>query len=98
MKFLFGILRIVFMYIILGGIFFKLIDFVYYIFGVSIHSNIFNWITLIAFLMLYFVLYINKVQFIGNEKTSRRKKLPISITATIISCSLFLLIIAPFVG
>ena len=56
----------------------------------------YSWLSTIAILILLFVLYRNKLQFSGWYKGKGKVKLPKAGTVTLISSSIFLIIL-PFV-
>jgi hypothetical protein len=103
MKKVFDPLRIVlefirFLIIILlfGAIMGGLANLIYSIFGITVVNTPGGGIVGISILILLFVLYKNKLQFNGFYKGEGQKKLSKRISGILVSCSLIMLIIAPF--
>lgn len=86
------ILRILFIFAILGAILGGFLNAIYSSFEVGTYS----WLGGVAILLLLFVLYRNKLQFSGWYKGEGKKKLPNSVTYVISTASVFLLV-APFI-
>lgn len=57
-----------------------------------------GWSPGIAIYIILFVLYRNKLQFAGFYEGPNQKKLPNKVTLTLITCSIFLLVIPPFLN
>ena len=87
------LLRIIIIFMILGGLGWAIIGNSYTINEVT---ESYSWLGAIAILLLLFVLYRNKLQFSGWYKGEGRVKLPKSVSLTLILSSL-LLILLPFV-
>lgn len=87
------LLRIIIIFMILGGFGWAIIGNIY---TISEAAESYSWLGAIAILLLLFVLYRNKLQFSGWYKGEGRVKLPKSVSLTFILCSI-LLILLPFV-
>ncbi|MEK4521533.1 hypothetical protein NSQ95_11835 [Psychrobacillus sp. FSL W7-1457] len=91
-RMLLEILRIIFIFAILGVILSGLLNALYIRFEVGTYS----WLGGVAILLLLFVLYRNRLQFSGWYKGEGRKKLPNSVTYVIATVSVFM-ILSPFI-
>ena len=87
------LLRIMIIFMVLGGLGWAIIGNIYTINEATESSS---WLGAIAILLLLFVLYRNKLQFLGWYKGEGRVKLPKSVSFTLILSSI-LLILLPFV-
>ncbi|WP_047984364.1 hypothetical protein [Ornithinibacillus californiensis] len=93
MRTLLELLRIIIIFALLGGLAWAIIGNLYTSNGVT---EPYSWLGALAILVLLFVLYRNKLQFSGWYKGKGRKKLPKSISISLISISI-ILIIGPFI-
>ena len=93
MKFLLELIRIVFIFGILGGIFSNVLNYSYHSFGITQYE----WLGFLAVLLLLFVTYRNKWQFSGWYKGKEKEMLPRKITNFLISFSILLLISPPII-
>ena len=86
------LLRIIIIFMILGGLGWAIIGNIY---TINEATESYSWLGAIAILLLLFVLYRNKLQFSGWYKREGRVKLPKSVSLTLILSSI-LLILLPF--
>nr|WP_256522315.1 hypothetical protein [Halobacillus sp. A5] len=86
-------MRIIFIFVLLGGLGWAIIGNIY---TINEPTETYSWLGALAILVLYFVLYRNKLQFSGWYKGKGRKKLPKTVSITLIFTSI-ILIIAPFI-
>ncbi|MCP3032297.1 hypothetical protein LF817_13195 [Halobacillus sp. A1] len=93
MRTILELLRIILIFVLLGGLVFAFIGEIY-----AIHepTESYSWLGALAILVLYFVLYRNKLQFSGWYKGKGRRKLPEKVSNALVFTSI-LLIIAPFI-
>lgn len=94
MRTLLELIRIIFIFGLLGALGSWLI--IGNIYKINEATEPYSWLGSIAILILIFVLYRNKLQFLGWYKGKGRIKLPKTVTVTLILTSV-LLIILPFV-
>ncbi|SFA70000.1 MULTISPECIES: hypothetical protein [unclassified Bacillus (in: firmicutes)] len=94
MRFLLELIRIIVIFVIFGGLFGSLLENVYLVVGTD--TNNYGWIGSIAILILFFVVYRNKLQFSGWYKGKGRERLPIKVSKTLILSAITLLLIPPF--
>lgn len=94
MKILLELLRILLLFGILGGLGWVIIEQLYKFDEGAKNYSIFG---AVAILLLFFVLYRNKLQFTGWYKGHGRVKLPRKVTAVLLSVS-FILIFLPFLA
>jgi accessory gene regulator protein AgrB len=99
MRSLFEIMRILLIVFFLGGLMWLVTNGFYTLLGfeLNLDSNVYIVLIWIAILLLIFVFYRNKLQFSGWYKGENKKKLPKSVTLSLISLSVLLLIITPFI-
>src|SRR5699024_10281779 len=93
MSVLLELLRILFIFVILGGIGWGILENMY---RMNEATEDFSGLGSIAILLLLFVLYRNKLQFSGWYEGKEKEKLPKTVSFLLI-CSSILLLIAPFV-
>lgn len=93
MRTILELLRIIAIFGLLGSLGWVIVGNIYTV-NEAIES--YSWLGAVAILVLFFVLYRNKLQFSGWYKGKGRKKLPEKVSITLISISV-LLIISPFV-
>ncbi len=90
---LFELLRIIFIFVILGGIGWALIGNIY---EINETAEPYSWLGALAILVLLFVMYRNKLQFSGWFRGEGGKKLPEKVSVRLVFISI-ILIIAPFI-
>lgn len=88
MRILLELLRIIFIFAILGGLAWAIIGNLYTIGEVT---EKYQWLGGIAVYLFLFVLYRNEFQFSGWYKGNGRKRLPKAVSLTLIWSSVFLL-------
>ncbi|WML39690.1 hypothetical protein RCG19_21360 [Neobacillus sp. OS1-2] len=93
MRFMLELIRIIFIFIFLGGLVGAIIGNIYTSNDVT---ERYSWLSSIAILLLLFVLYRNKLQFFGWYKGKGSEKLPKPFSLMLICLSL-LLLITPFI-
>jgi hypothetical protein len=93
MRFLLELLRIIFIFALLGSLLGLLLENVYLIFGFNIEK--YGWLATMGIYVLLFVLYRNKLQFTGWYTGKGREKLPKKVSQILIGCSVLLLILPP---
>ncbi len=93
MRVLLELLRIIFIFILLGGLGWEIIGNIYTINEVT---ERYSWFGGVAILLILFVLYRNKLQFSGWYKGKCREKLPKTVSLMLIWVSI-LLIISPII-
>ncbi|WP_152658545.1 hypothetical protein [Oceanobacillus sp. CFH 90083] len=93
MRELLELLRIVFIFGILGALGWGIAGNIY---KINEEAETYSWLGAIAILLLLFVLYRNKLQFSGWYQGKGKVKLPKSVSRTLILSSIVLLI-SPFV-
>lgn len=93
MRIVLELIRIIIIFIVLGGLVSGVIGNIYTINDVT---EKYSWLGSIAILLLLFVLYRNKLQFSGWYKGKGREKLPKPFSLILIWVSIFL-IISPFI-
>jgi hypothetical protein len=96
MKVLLELIRIVFIFVFLGGILSAFINYVYLKLGTNTES--FGWIEFLAILILIFVLYRNKSQFSGWYTGNGREKLPKRVSKLLVFISILLLLLPPILS
>ncbi len=96
MRVLIELARITFIFVFIGGIFSALINFIYEKLGVN--TDTYGWIAMMAILIYLFVMYRNKYQFSGWYTGKGREKLPKIAAKLLISISILLLLLPPFLS
>jgi len=96
MKILLEMLRLIFLFAIIGGIFGYVLEEVYE--SIGSHPGKYSWMGFVAILILFFVLYRNKLQFSGWYKGVERKKLPNRLSRILISLSVVLILLPPILS
>lgn len=96
MKVLLELIRIVFLFVFIGGILSAFINYVYSKLGTNLDT--YGWMGLIAILILLFVLYRNKYQFSGWYTGKGREKLPTKVSKGLISISILLMLLPPILS
>lgn len=86
------LLRIIFIFLLLGGLIWALIGTIYQFEGVENYQ----WLPGIGVYIILFVLYRNRLQFSGWYIGKGRQQLRIKVSRTLISIAI-LLLVAPFV-
>ncbi|MEI4770062.1 hypothetical protein WAX74_10475 [Psychrobacillus sp. FJAT-51614] len=85
------LVRIIFIFFIIGGILGYFLEFVYVEMGIDTEN--YGWLVFFAIFLLIFVLYRNKLQFSGWYKGVGRKKLPKIVSQILLVSAVFLLIL-----
>lgn len=93
MRIILELLRIMIIFILLGGLVWAIIGNMYTINEVT---ESYSWLGSIALLLLFFVIYRNKLQFSGWYEGKGREKLPKLFSLMLIWFSI-VLIISPFI-
>ncbi|GAA0433634.1 hypothetical protein GCM10008983_07810 [Lentibacillus halophilus] len=93
MRVVLELFRIILIFGLLGALGWAVIGNIY---TVNETTESYSWLGALAILVLLFVLYRNKFQFFGWYKGGGKKKLPKTVSVTLISVSV-LLIVSPFV-
>ena len=96
MRILLELLRIIFIFAIVGSVLGYFLGNVYLEIGVDTQK--YGWIGFIAIFILMFVLYRNRLQFSGWYKGQGRKKLPKIVSQTLIFSSISLLFLPPILS
>lgn len=89
MRVLLELLRIIFIFLLLGAIGGAILTGIYSISGIA---QSYSWLGGLAILILIFVMYRNKMQFFGWYKGEGKKKLSNKITVLLVSLSIILLV------
>ncbi len=90
--------RIIAIFFILGAMLGGLVKLVYASLGINVDETLGAWFVGPAILILLFVLYRNNLQFSGFYKGEGKVKLPRKVSVFLISCSMIMLVIAPFLN
>ncbi|WP_345240510.1 hypothetical protein [Pontibacillus salipaludis] len=93
MRTLLELLRILFIFVILGGLGWALIENIY---TTNEATEGYSWFGALAVLVLLFLVYRNKLQFFGWYEGEGRKKLSRNVSVTLLFTSI-ILIITPFI-
>ncbi|GGD13627.1 hypothetical protein [Pontibacillus salipaludis] len=93
MRTLLELLRILFIFVILGGLGWVLIENIY---TINEATEGYSWFGALAVFVLLFVVYRNKLQFFGWDEGEGRKKLSRNVSVTLLFTSI-MLIITPFI-
>ncbi|WP_043932782.1 hypothetical protein [Bacillus sp. EB01] len=96
MRVLLELLRIIVLFVIIGGILGSILDNVYSAIGTDIKK--YGWIGFIAIIILFFILYRNKLQFGGWYKGKGREKLPKNVFQILIFSGILLLLLPPILS
>ncbi|WP_235993108.1 hypothetical protein [Heyndrickxia sporothermodurans] len=94
MKVILELIRIILIFGFLGGVFSSVLNYTYKSLGV----NCYEWTGFLAVLILLFVMYRNKSQFNGWYNGKGKEKLSRKVTKSLLSFSVFLLILPPFLS
>ncbi|GGA60399.1 hypothetical protein GCM10008025_00520 [Ornithinibacillus halotolerans] len=97
MRVLFELLRVLVILLFFGAILGGAMNVLYGMFGVNVANTNGGFLIGVAILILLFVLYRNKLQFIGFYKGDGRGKLPKKVSASLVTSSVLLMLIAPYV-
>lgn len=97
MKVILELIRILAISLILGSIMSAIMNIIYRLFSVNITNTNGSFLVGIAIFILLFVLYRNKLQFSGFYDGEGKIKLSERVSRSLISLSVFLFIIAPFI-
>ncbi|HLR51911.1 MAG TPA: hypothetical protein VK072_03450 [Candidatus Avamphibacillus sp.] len=93
MRTLLELLRIIFIFGLLGGVSWAMIENIY---TVNEATESYSWLGAIAILILLFVLYRNKFQFSGWYKGKDKNKLSKNVSSSLIIISA-VLVVSPFI-
>jgi uncharacterized membrane protein YfcA len=96
MRVILELLRIILIFAILGGFLGGLLEYAYSLF--ELNTAPFEWMGVIAILLLLFVYYRNKLQFSGWYKGKGRENLSSRTTWSFILVSAFLLVLVPILS
>ncbi|RND00793.1 hypothetical protein [Lysinibacillus halotolerans] len=97
MKVILELIRILAISFILGSIMSAMMTIIYRLFSVDITNTNGVFLVGIAIFILLFVLYRNKLQFSGFYDGEGKIKLSKKVSCSLISLSVFLFIMAPFI-
>ena len=97
MKVLLELITTAFIFVFFGGILSAFIKYVYSKLR-GTDTNTYGWMGLTAILILFLVLYRNKLQFSGWYKGKGREKLPKKVSKLLISSSILLLLLPPILS
>ncbi|MBT2655930.1 hypothetical protein J7E81_11910 [Bacillus sp. ISL-18] len=89
-------IRIIGILLFLGGLMGAFVKLKYASFGITVDNTNGPWLVGFSILILLFVLYRNKLQFSGFYKGSGKVKLSKKVSMSLISCSVIMIILAPF--
>ncbi|MGY0694431.1 hypothetical protein ACW2QC_16900 [Virgibacillus sp. FSP13] len=95
MRVLLELLRIIFIFALLGGLAWLVVGEVY---AINAETQKYQWIGAIGIYTLLFVLYRNRLQFSGWYKGSGRKKLSKKVSLSLICLSVLLLAMPIMIG
>lgn len=93
MKVLLELIRVIFIFAIVGAILGYFLKGMYI--GIGTYTEKYSWLGSLAILILIFVLYRNKLQFSGWYKGKGRKKLPKIVSRILVFSSISLLLLPP---
>ncbi|KAB2335355.1 hypothetical protein [Bacillus mesophilum] len=96
MRVLFELIRIIFIFAIVGGLLGNFFGRVYLEIGIDTEK--YGWMGFLAIFILFFVLYRNKLQFSGWYKGEGREKLPKIVSRILIFSSIILILLPPFIN
>jgi hypothetical protein len=96
MRVILELFRIVIIYLLLGGIMGGLAKLMYAKLGIEIDNTYGALLVGLAIFLFIFVLYRNKIQFIGFYKGPGKVKLSNPTSIFLICCSFLMLILVPF--
>jgi hypothetical protein len=93
MRFLLELLRIIFLFLLIGSIAWSFVTYIYATFGINM--NFYVWFVHLAIFLAFFVLYRNRLQFSGWYKGKGREKLPKAVSTALIFSSILLVTVPP---
>lgn len=93
MRTILELIRIIFLFAIVGAILGNFVQSIYSEFDTD--TDRYGWMVFVAIFFLIFVLYRNKLQFSGWYKGKGREKLPKIVTKILIFSSISLLLLPP---
>ena len=96
MRVILELIRIIVIFVILGGIFGFLLENIYSAIGTDTQK--YGWLGSIAILILFFVLYRNKLQFSGWYKSKGREKLPKNVNRILVISGVLFLLLPPILS
>lgn len=98
MRIILEFIRVLLILFLSWAIIWAIVSGVYKVIGFDLDNMYGAWIASLSVLMLIFVLYRNKLQFSGFYKGKEVVKLSRNMTVSLISLSVLMLFIAPFIG
>ena len=98
LKVILEFIRIMAILFIFGAILGGLVKLVYASLGIHVDDTTGGWFVGIAIIVFLFLLYRNKLQFSGFYKGEGAVKLPKKVSVSLLSCSIIMLIVAPFLS
>lgn len=90
------LIRIIILFSIIGCVMWGCVKLIYTSLGINVDGSYAGWLGGIAIYSLLFVLYRNKLQFLGFYNGPYRQKLSPKSTTTLITVSVFLLLLPLF--
>lgn len=96
LKVLLEFIRIILIFILLGGVLSHILQNMYLAIGSN--TGKYSWLGFIAVLILFFVLYRNKLQFSGWYRGKGREKLPKRATQLLVLSAVVLIILPPILS
>ena len=98
MKVILEFIRIMVILFIFGAILGGLVKLVYASLGINVDDTTGGWFVGIAIIISLFLLYRNKLQCSGFYRGEGAMKLPKKVSVSLLSCSIIMLIVAPFLN
>lgn len=95
MRTLLELLRIIVIFALLGALGWTILGKIYAVNGIA---DPYSWIGALALLVLLFVLYRNKLQFSGWDRSKNKKRLPTKVSLALIIISIILMIAPLLLG
>ncbi|WP_016993938.1 hypothetical protein [Lysinibacillus boronitolerans] len=92
------LIRIIILFSIIGCVMWGCVKLIYTSLGINVDGSYAGWLGGIAIYSLLFVLYRNKLQFLGFYNGPYRQKLSPKSTTTLITVSVFFIITAAFLA
>jgi uncharacterized membrane protein len=91
------LVRIIAIFAILGSLIGSLVKLMYVSMEINVDETTGGWIVGIAIYILLFVFYRNRLQFSGFYNGEGNKKLPKKLSISLISFSIVMIAVAPFI-
>lgn len=95
MRIILKLIRIILLLGILGVFMGFLVNIIYGFFRVDLGNSNLGFLPGVAILIMFFVLYRNKLQFSGYYKSDGQVKLSKIVSISLVSCSVLLIIVGP---